>query len=244
MLKQHKGSLSPKLSIIIPVHNQVKYTKMCLESIRLNTSEDYEIIVINNASKDATVPYLSQFPDISIIHNKENLGFARSVNQGLSTARGEYLIVLNNDCLVFPGWEQSLMRAAQIQDVGIIGVMSNFAASPQLIRIQNKDLNSLSQVAQEIREKNHNSIISVTRIAGLCMLIKRELIDRIGGFDPRFGLGFFEDDDFCLRSILSGYRNVIAQDVFVYHFGSMTFRSKRPLKEKLMRENWQKFKEK
>lgn len=244
MLSQPSLIEIPMISIIIPVHNQLKYTRMCLESIWENTHDNYEIIVIDNASNDSTASYLKRYPDLTVIHNKANLGFALAVNQGLSQARGNYLIVLNNDCLVFQGWEHSLLHAAQSKDVGIVGVMSNFVSSPQRLRVEHENLGDLPRIAQEVREKNHKLLISAVRVVALCMLIKRELILEIGGFDSRFGLGFFEDDDFCLRSILSGFKNVIARDVFVYHFGSMTFRSKKKLKNALLRENWLKFKEK
>lgn len=233
-----------EFSIIIPVHNQLQYTKMCLERIWQHTRRNYEIIVVNNASFDATSIYLDQIHHVVTIHNQDNLGFARAVNQGLGIAQGKYLIVLNNDCLVSEGWEQRLLQVAQMKDIGIVGVMSNFVSSPQLLKLNINDLGKLSCIAKEISEEYHNIVISTVRVVGLCMLITRELIDKIGGFDPRFGLGFFEDDDFSVRSALSGYKNVIAKDVFVYHFGSISFRGKKDLKKILLRENWQKFKEK
>lgn len=233
-----------EFSIIIPVHNQLQYTKMCFERIWQHTRRNYEIIVVNNASFDATSTYLAQIPHVITIHNQENLGFARAVNQGLRIAQGKYLIVLNNDCLVSEGWEQRLLQVAQMKDIGIVGVMSNFVSSPQLLKLNINDLEELSCMAKEISEEYHNIVIPTIRVVGLCMLIKRELIDVIGGFDPRFGLGFFEDDDFCVRSALAGYKNVISKDVFIYHFGSMTLRGKNDLKRNLLRENWQKFKEK
>ena len=233
-----------EISIIIPVHNQLQYTKMCLERIWQHTRKNYEIIIVNNDSRDATSTYLNRIPYVITIHNQENLGFARAINQGLGIAQGKYLIVLNNDCLVSEGWEQRLLQVAQIKGIGIVGVMSNFVSSPQLLKLNINNLDELSCIAKEISEEYHNIVIPTMRIVGLCMLIKRELIDEIGGFDPRFGLGCFEDDDFCVRSVLSGYKNVIAKDVFIYHFGSITFRGKNDLKRKLLRENWQKFKEK
>ncbi len=233
-----------EISIIIPVHNQLRYTQLCLERIWQHTRINYEVIIVDNDSRDATPAYIDQFPQVITIHNQENLGFAKAVNQGLRIAQGNYLIVLNNDCLVSEGWEQRLLQVAQNKDIGIVGVMSNFVSSPQLLKLNINNLDELSCIAQEISEEYQNIIIPTIRVVGLCMLITRELIDKIGGFDPRFGLGFFEDDDFCLRSALSGYKNVIAKDVFIYHFGSITFKAKKKLKRILLRENWLKFKDK
>ncbi len=244
MLEEIPCSCIPEISIIIPVHNQWEYTKICLESIRRHTLENHEIIIVDNGSEDATGQYLKGIPHIRVIHNQENLGFAKAINQGLGIAQGKYVIVLNNDCIVSSGWIPSLLWAAENLNIGIVGVMSNFAASPQLLKANLKSLEDIPRIAQDLKERCYHSLIYTTRVIGLCMLIKRDLINQIGGFDPRFGLGTFEDDDFCLRSVLAGYKNVIAQDVFIYHFGSMTFRQKKNLRKVLLRENWQKFKEK
>lgn len=243
MLKRNEATL-PMVSIIIPVYNQLKYTKMCLGSIWQYTSGDYEIIVINNGSQDATKEYLEQIPQIKKVHNNKNLGFAVAINQGISIAQANYIIILNNDCIVCEEWVLRLLKPALKQDVGIVGVMSNFVASPQLFRVNIENIDSIPLIAEQVRTKYNQSFIYTTRVVGLCMLIKRELIEKIGGFDPRFGLGTFEDDDFSLRSILCGYKNVIAQDVFIFHFGSITFKKENIKRNHLLRENWHKFKEK
>lgn len=244
MLESVPPPLLPEISIIIPVHNLIAYTEMCVESIGRHTPEEHEIIVIDNGSEDGTRLYLERNSQIRAIYNQENRGFARAVNQGLRIAHGNYIIVLNNDCIVSSGWTRSLLRAAQKQEVGIVGVMSNFVSHPQRINVNFHVLRDIPLIARDIQEKYEHSLLAAIRVVALCMLIKRELIARIGGFDQRFGLGNFEDDDFCLRSVLAGYRNVIAQDVFVYHFGSMTFKQKKNLRDQLVKENWQKFKEK
>ncbi|MBS4022831.1 MAG: glycosyltransferase family 2 protein [Dethiobacter sp.] len=236
--------ITPAVSIIIPVYNNLKYTKFCLKSIWQNTSGDYEIIVVNNGSSDETKDYLKHFSQIRAIHNQENLGFARAVNQGLSAARGDYIIILNNDCIVTAEWTQRLLRVAKNKNVGIVGVMSNFARSPQLIKVKNKNISNIPKIAQKIRKKYNNIFFYTTRVVGFCMLIKRALIEKIGGFDSRFGLGTFEDDDFSLRSSLCGYQNAIAKDVFIFHFGSVTFKKENIKFKLLLRENWHKFKDK
>jgi len=233
-----------KTSIIIPVLNQLRYTKMCLENIFRYTNGDFEIIVVNNGSKDGTKEYLEQNQKTRSIHNQENLGFARAINQGISMATGEYIVVLNNDCLVSEEWLERMIWVAQEEKIGVVGVMSNFVGSSQLIEADIKKLEAIPQFAQKVCLEKHHCFFYVKRVAGLCMLIKKEVIDKIGGFDPRFGIGSFEDDDFCLRALLSGYKNAIAQDVFVYHFGSVTFRAEKIDKGAIFKENWEKFKTK
>jgi len=81
-------------------------------------------------------------------------------------------------------------------------------------------------------------------VVGFCVLISRSVIEEIGGLDARFGLGNFEDDDFCLRAAIAGFRCVIASDCFVHHFGSRTFAGERIDRDRLILDNWELFKEK
>ena len=98
-----------KASIIIPVHNCVEYTKKCIESIRQNAnSDDYEIIVINNASNDETEGYLKS-SRVIVINNKENIGVAKAWNQGIRTAKGEFLFIINNDIIVCKNFIENMI---------------------------------------------------------------------------------------------------------------------------------------
>jgi tetratricopeptide (TPR) repeat protein len=83
----------------------------------------------------------------------------------------------------------------------------------------------MHKYAAEVREKNKGQILHFPRVAFLCTLIKREVIEKIGGLDERFTPGNFEDDDFCLRAQLAGYKTVIAKDVFIHHYGSKSFKA-------------------
>ncbi|WDV45730.1 glycosyltransferase family 2 protein [Clostridiaceae bacterium M8S5] len=239
-----KYNLKPKVSIVIPVYNQIEYTKMCLKSIKRHTDVDYEIIVINNGSIDDTEEYLQRQQNIISIHNKTNLGYPKAINQGIAIARGDYIILLNNDCIVTKEWVKRLIKASNIPRVGIVGVMSNYAQHPQLIMLLDYDIENIDKITKQIQKKYDNRYFYVTRILGFCMLIKKEVIKKIGGFDDTFGMGFFEDDDFSLRAILSGYKNIIARDVFVYHYGSATFKKENIRRDKLLNENWKVFKRK
>ena len=160
-----------------------------------------------------------------IIRNENNQGFAKGCNKGIEEARGEFLLLLNNDVLVTENWLSGLMECLQsAKEIGIVGPLTNQISGIQkVLQVGYQSLADLDAFARTFREENRHRRIPCRRIVGFCMLFRRELADRIGLLDENFGTGNFEDDDFCLRAELAGYQNMIAGDVFVHHFGSRSF---------------------
>jgi len=108
--------------------------------------------------------------------------------------------------------------------IAIVGPMSNSVSGVQLEREATyPDIEKMYEYAMENKQKNSGQIFQFPRVAFLCTLIKKEVIEKIGGLDERFSPGNFEDDDFCLRTQIAGYKTVIAKDVFIHHFGSKSF---------------------
>jgi GT2 family glycosyltransferase/Flp pilus assembly protein TadD/SAM-dependent methyltransferase len=220
----------PKLtSIIMLTFNQLKYSQECVESIQKYTSDPYEIIFVDNGSKDGTVKWLRTLskrnPNCRLIENSKNLGFSRGCNQGIEASRGEYILLLNNDVVVSERWLGRMLECLNsAEDIGIVGPMTNNISGPQKVpEIGYSSIDGLNAYAQIFGEKNRYRRVSYSRIVGFCMLFKRRLVEKIGLFDERFGSGNFEDDDYCLRASLAGYRNMIAGDAFIHHYGSRTF---------------------
>ena len=212
-------------SIVILTYNQLEYTKITLESIRKCTSSPYEIIVVDNASSDGTVEYLKTQKNIRTIFNAKNVGFPAGCNQGMEAASGDYVLLLNNDVVVTKYWLEGLIECAESDDsIGLVGPMTNNISGMQ--RDPNAKYGSekeLQEFAAAYRKKNRRNWLPVNRLAGFCLLIKRKVIEEIGGLDPGFGIGNCEDDDYALRAALKGYRSVIATDVFIEHKGGGSF---------------------
>lgn len=245
---KNKNSL---ISIVIPVYNQVSYTINCIEGITNAINQKIELIIIDNASSDNTSAILSSYKneniELKIIKNEINLGFPKAVNQGIVNSSGKYILIANND-IVFTN--NSIGRMIEIAEtepkIGIVGPISNEVSGVQ--KDSHAKYNSIVEMhkyAEEVSEKNKGQVLQFPRVAFLCTLIKRELIDKIGGLDERFSPGNFEDDDFCLRAQLAGFKTVIAKDVFIHHYGSKSFKAN-GLKEyqKRLDINKQKFVEK
>ncbi|WP_102275743.1 glycosyltransferase [Cytobacillus massiliigabonensis] len=234
-----------KTSIIILTHNQLDMTIRCLESIRSNTSEEIELIVIDNASTDGTIHYLKEQKDIKAIFNSENAGFPRGCNQGVNHASGENILFLNNDTVVTPNWLENMLRVLYSNEkIGMVGPVSNFCAYPQQVPVTYNGIHEIEEFAQKREQAYKGQSLPYPRLVGFCLLIKKIVLDEIGLFDERFGLGNFEDDDLCLRAKMKGFELMIALDSFVHHEGHATFSQTGIDLEGLLNENWNKAREK
>jgi GT2 family glycosyltransferase/tetratricopeptide (TPR) repeat protein len=246
------------VSIIILCCNQVDATRACLESLLRHTRPPYELLLVDNGSSDGTGEYLASIDGevnhrdtktqrrVVVIRNETNLGFPRGCNQALERARGKYVVFLNNDTVLTPGWLDGLVALA-LHDwphVGMVGPVTNGAPAPQGIVVAYEGLDGLDAFAARRRREFGGKMMQVLRLTGFCLLMRREVLDRLGRLDERFGIGFFEDDDLCLRAREAGYRLLMAQDVFVHHAGNRTFNSLNLDLEALLRANFEILKEK
>lgn len=220
----------PLVSIIILTFNQLPYTIECVESILRHTPEQHELIFVDNGSGDGTVQWLRDLQEryplpCTVIANDANRGFAAGCNQGLDAARGDYLLLLNNDVVVTRGWLSGLLNCFRLRPgTGLAGPLTNNISGVQrLPGSPSGPGEGLDAFAEKLNIQFGGRRIYQRRIVGFCMLFSRELLNKVGYLDESFGSGNFEDDDYCLRAELEGYRNVIAGDVFIHHYGSVSF---------------------
>jgi GT2 family glycosyltransferase/glycosyltransferase involved in cell wall biosynthesis len=218
-------------SIITLTFNGLKYTKELIESIQKNTAENYELIIVDNASSDDTIEYLKELEknhnNFKIIFNKKNLGFPAGINQGINQASGDYLLIVNNDVVVTKNWLKRMIQVAESNpQIGMVGPISNYVSGVQLDKgAKYKSISEMNSYAKKISKTNKGQILEFPRVAFLCTLIKKEVTEKLGGLDEIFTPGNFEDDDYCLRAQLSGFKTVVAKDVFIHHHGSKSFKA-------------------
>lgn len=211
-------------SIILVTHNEVAFTRECVDSLRARTDDPCELIFVDNGSTDGTVDYLQRLEGARVIFNPENRGFPAAVNQGLAIARGENIVLLNNDTVVTTGWLRRLLDVLHSQErIGLVGPCSNRVSGEQEVPAAYRDMASLDGFAWDFSRRHQGVVEETDRLVGFCLAIKRAVIDEIGALDERFGIGCYEDDDFCLRTLKAGWKAVIAREVFVHHYGSRTF---------------------
>ncbi|MEQ8833074.1 MAG: glycosyltransferase family 2 protein [Miltoncostaeaceae bacterium] len=235
--------MTPELSIVIPCFNGVEYTAACLASIERHTPEGHEVILVDNGSTDGTAERFAATweGEGALIRNASNLGFGVACNQGIAAAEGRRVMVLNNDTIVTPGWFTAMETAlSRDPGLGLVVPCSNHVGGPQMVdAIDYATAPSTELDAYAARRARANAGVGrrVTRVSGLCMAMTRELLDAIGGFDPVFGLGNFEDDDYSLRARIAGFGLWIADDSFIHHFGHRTFKILPDAYQRLLEEN-------
>jgi GT2 family glycosyltransferase/glycosyltransferase involved in cell wall biosynthesis/tetratricopeptide (TPR) repeat protein len=240
----------PLVSIIILTHNQIEHTRRCLTSIESSTPESHEIIVVDNGSTDGTVEFLQQraagHASTRVIYNDTNCGFATGNNQGLAVARGQFVLLLNNDTVVNKGWLGRMLSVFErYPEAGLVGPVSNCVSGLQLVKgVSYQDLRQMDEFAAQWAVEHAGHTQEVNRLVGFCLMARRGVVERIGGLDERFGSGNFEDDDFCLRAGHVGFKARIALDAFVHHAGSATFNGARIDYRAAMLRNWKLFRRK
>ena len=239
-------ALRKKVSIVILGFNQVEYTKKCIESIRRHTRQDYELILVDNGSKDGTEAYFRSVPGAKVIRNAVNLGVSRGWNQGMRLAEGEYILIFNNDTIVGPDWLENMVRLCESDpSVGMVGPRSNYIAGPQIVKpVPYKDESGIQGFIAAWQREHDLRADEFDFIKGFCLLIPRAVFAKVGFFDERFGKGNFEDDDYCVRVRCHGWRTLIAHDSFIHHYGSVSFNQEDVDWKALMLENQRKFTEK
>jgi GT2 family glycosyltransferase/Flp pilus assembly protein TadD/FMN phosphatase YigB (HAD superfamily)/glycosyltransferase involved in cell wall biosynthesis len=244
------AAAAPFTSIIILAHNQMDHTRRCLESIVRHTPEHHELILVDNGSSDGTLEYFLGFStehdNVRVIANRTNRGFAAGNNQGLAIARGSFVLMLNNDTVVTPGWLAGMLAVFEAHPrAGIAGPRSNCIVGKQLVEKPGyRTLDELPAFASEWAKQHADQSQPANRVIGFCLLSRRAVCDALGSLDEQFGSGNFEDDDFCIRAGLAGFETRIADAAFVHHVGSATFNGARIDYRQAMLANWALFKRK
>lgn len=213
------------LSIIIVNYNVKKLLYECLSSIfRTNSKKKVEVIVVDNASRDKSAEMVEKdFPQVTLIQNRKNLGFARGANQGIKISRGRYIFLLNPDTLITTGeLDKMIDFMEENKEVGICGpkmVDSQGNLHHSCRRFPNY-LTSISSsqsllfklfpgnpLSQEylLTEKNHREEMEVDWVSGSALLARKDMLDQIGNLDENFFM-YVEDVDLCYRAKKGGWK--------------------------------------
>lgn len=219
----------PKVSVVVLTYNNLELTKACLDSLLTQSQyPNLEIIVVDNHSSDQTPTYLSAWadghPDRIVILNPDNKGFAAGNNLGLAAASGDYLVILNNDTVVTAGWIKGLIRHLQDhKEIGIIGPITNNIGNEAKVGTRYERLEDMPAEAAQMTRARMGEWFEINTLAFFCVMFPRSTYEQIGGLCEEYGLGFFEDDDYCRRVQRHGMRAACAEDVFVHHHLSASF---------------------
>lgn len=215
-----------KVSIVIPNYNGEKYIEECLNSLFKQTFTDYETIIVDNASADNSCNVIEQnYPQIKLIKNNKNFGFSIAVNQGIKAAKGEYVVLLNNDTVLEADWLLNLFNCIE-KDNKIFSCCSKMIRYTERGKIDDAgDEYTLLGWAYkrgdgESIEKYNKDIEVFSSCAGAA-IYRKKVFEEIGYFDENF-FAYMEDVDISYRAKIFGYKNIYCSSAIVYHIGSAT----------------------
>ena len=225
---------SPAIDVIVPVYRGVAETRTCIESVlACPTRVTRQVVVIDDASPEpelsAWLRELAEAGRIALIAHPENAGFVASTNEAMALHRDRDVVLLNSDTEVAPGWLDRIAACARRDPA--IGTVTPFSNNATICSYPRTLVNNAippgettASLDAAFAAANAGRAADIVTAVGFCMYITRRCLERVGLFDyERYGAGYGEEVDFCMRAARAGFRNVIAADAFVRHVGEVSF---------------------
>ena len=231
----------PGVSVVIANQNGKEYLARCLPSLMAQIFQDFEVIVVDNGSSDDSTAFLQEnFPAVRLLQNDENRGFAGANNQGIATARGKYIVTLNNDTEVDPDWLRSLVAAADLHpDIGAFASLILLDDKRDVIDSAGLSVSLLGHGCQNRLGETATTVDSSEEVFGVCAaaaMYRKDLFDDVGLFDEDF-FAYYEDVDLAWRARLRGWRSMLVPQAVVYHVHSATGGRGSHFKKRMMARN-------
>jgi GT2 family glycosyltransferase len=218
---------SVDVSIIIPVFNHWQETLACLQSIaQLTSGPSYEVIVVDDGSSDGTSGLLEQIDRVVTLRNEQNLGFIGSCNRGAASARGEFLVFLNNDTVVTHGWLEAMARTFRtVPGIGLAGAKLIYPDG----RLQEagsmiwRDATGYHYGKFDDADRpTYNFTREVDYCSGACVMVPRSLFWELGGFDSQFTPAYYEDTDLAFKIRHAGHKVIYQPHARIIHHEGLT----------------------
>ena len=232
---------NPLVSIIILNYNAGDLLLDCVNSIQKSTYTNYEIILVDNISKDNSHKKCKeQFPSIKLIENSENFGYCEGNNIGLRIAKGQFIVILNPDTIVDSFWLEELLKAYQTNGEGIYQPKflattdhSMLLSTGNMIQIFGF---GFSRSKGDIDKKQYEDLEKINYASGTCLFTSKYILEKIGFFDP-FLFAFHDDLELCWRGAINKINSFYVPKSIVYHPIEGTSFKWNPIKFKLMERN-------
>lgn len=239
-----KSPRLPLVSIISINWNKIDDTRDMLTSLTKITYPNYEIIVVDNNSTKCNPRQLKEeFPEIRLVINRENLGFAGGNNSGLTYSKGKYILLLNNDTEVDPGFLEPMVELMEMNSmVKITSPKIYFFDEPGKLQYAGTTpINTITTRGKKIGygcidNGQFDQLRETSHANGACMLISRELIYQIGFLNPEYFL-YYEENDFCMRTKRFGYKIYFVPGSKIYHKISSSVGKSSPIKTYYLNRN-------
>ena len=213
--------MEPRATIIIVSYNNTEDITRCLQSVKQTADASFDVIVVDNASTDGSADNIAAgFPEVIVIRSSANLGFGGGCNLGASRAQGEYLVFLNPDTMVDPGWLDALIKSLDARP------HAGLATSKILMLNDPKCINTCGNTVHMTgltlcrglgaSSESYEEDEETDAVSGAAFAIRRDVFESLGGFDEEMFL-YMEDTDLSLRARLAGWESLYAAKSIVYH---------------------------
>lgn len=226
---EHIASAFPTVTVVVATYDNRDLCESCLNGLARNTAwPSLRIVVVDNGSRDGTGAMLARVASrdarVKVITNEENRGFAGGTNQGLALSNSEYVVLLNDDTIVAPGWLARLIAHLEGNPrLGLVCPVTNQIGNAAKIATRYVTLEEMEAFAIE-RAFAHPGELEPTDVVALfCAAARRSVLESVGYLDERYEIGLFEDDDLARALRERGYGLAIARDSFVHHVGQASF---------------------
>ena len=213
--------------LVIPVYNSFHHVRACLASVFKHSTLPYHAYILNDCSDQYTTESLKTFltdynPScFTLINNEKNLGYLKNCNQGIRKGSNEFVVLINSDTIVTRGYLEKVKATFSTDtSIGIINPVSTWA---NWTRIPFPNGFNINDISAAVENYSDHTIKDINNASGFFFATRRKLYDELGLFDEVYDPGYYEEADFCMKAIAKGYRVVVNDSLYIFHYGWGSF---------------------
>jgi GT2 family glycosyltransferase len=230
---------APSADVVVCVHDALDDLRLCLQALLAKTERPFRLIVVDDGSGEAASGFLRAFADrhpaVTLIRREQAPhGYTLAANRGIEASEGDYVVLLNSDTIVTPGWLRRLIAHGEAHpDVGVLGPLSNAASHQSIPAVREGGAWAVNPLPEWLTVEGMGAVLaraapsgaaSLPFLNGFCYVLKRAAIERVGLFDEeRFAEGYCEENDYSQRVREAGLRLAVVEDAYVHHAKSRSY---------------------